>query len=629
MGTNLKFSGSSYVPTHPTNFKFGVLGNGNDDNSVGFAKLRGPRGTTVLKLPVRAYGNGKLGAPSGNSVTRYDNAVSRGPAHWGDVAWLDGAASRTSASMGYRDSARMHVGVTEPWVEAAPLARGLTPVFAEAARIHRTARVAFEEGAGVGSSVNWQFEFARPMQQRALLVWQDGVLRIGTLIAVHEEARPIRPPLRADWQLGTPSRARTMYPFRPSGTRRITTRRGPWREGRVPKPGQSVLFPPAPTPAPSPAPCYTPPNGDNVALRFVDFWDDLRNIRFSCRKAAAPAPGTVVVPVKRVYIVVNDTSLRRVDGNIQLPTYTMGASLDFQSWTWSFSASLPASELANLLPSAEGVPVEVEANINGTLYRFLIEKRRRSRTFGKASITVQGRGKAALLDAPYAPTLEFMQPTARTHQQLFDDVLTFNGASLGWDVNYGLESWLVPGDVFAHQGSYIDAINRLAEAGGGYVQPHRTAQTLNVLPLYPAAPWDWHLLSPDFVLPADVTTQEDIEWLSQPAYNRVFVSGTNAGVLGQVTRAGTAGDRVAAMIADALCTTASAARQRGLPVLANTGASADVTLRLPVLAETGVIEPGAMVDYDDGGITRRGIVRATSLDVNMPEVWQTLKVETR
>ena len=49
---------------------------------------------------------------------------------------------------------------------------------------------------------------------------------------------------------------------------------------------------------------------------------------------------------------------------------------------------------------------------------------------------------------------------------------------------------------------------------------------------------------------------------------------------------------------------------------------------LPVLAETGIIEPGAFVEYEDGSVTRLGIVRSTQVEAGMPEVWQTLGVQS-
>ena len=82
------------------------------------------------------------------------------------------------------------------------------------------------------------------------------------------------------------------------------------------------------------------------------------------------------------------------------------------------------------------------------------------------------------------------------------------------------------------------------------------------------------------------------------------------------------------MVVDALVTNATAARQRGIAVLADTGRQIEVSLRLPVLAETGIIVPGAFVDYQDGSVSRRGLVRSTQVEAGLPEVWQTLGVQT-
>ena len=326
-------------------------------------------------------------------------------------------------------------------------------------------------------------------------------------------------------------------------------------------------------------------------------------------------------------MVVNNASLHRVDGNILLPTLSMTLALDVDSWTWSFSAALPGRALADLEPAGNDSPVEVEAVINGTAFRALVESIERTREFGTNDLRITGRGKTALLDAPYAPTLSFANSQVRTAQQLMGDVLSFNGVSLGWDVQWALVDWSIPAGVFNHQGSYIGALNKIAASAGGYVQPHASSQIIKVLPRYPTVPWEWDTVTPDFQLPADVTSRESLRWVEKPAYNRVFVSGQEVGVLGQVTRTGTAGEILAPMVVDALVTSATAARQRGIAVLADTGRQIEVSLRLPVLAETGIIVPGAFVDYQDGSVSRRGLVRSTQVEAGLPEVWQTLGVQ--
>lgn len=434
--------------------------------------------------------------------------------------------------------------------------------------------------------------------------FQKGIFKLLEKVAKHEVGKPVV------MNFGAVAGASVHY----TG---LTFFVGPWGIAGNPAPGASTHPPVTPL----------PPRfwwSSNLVFEFPQ--DGSPNLVFNDSYTAQPV--SVVVPVRSIYMVANSASLRRVDGNIYLPTFSMSLSLDTSSWTWGFTATLPGSTLASLEPASNGAPVEVEALINGVPYRALIEGISRNRSFGKSDISVTGRGKTSLLDAPYAPVKNFGNTGTRNASQLIDDVLTVNGVPMGWTVNFGLEDWSVPADVFNHQGSYISAINAIAGAAGGYVQPHATGQVLNVLPKYPTAPWNWGSTTPDYTLPADVTTTESIEWVEKARYNRVFVSGVRSGVLGQVTRAGTDGSVLAPMVTDALITHAIPARTRGLSVLADTGRIANVKLRLPVLAETGIITPGKMVRYVDGSTTRNGIVRSVGVEVGMPEIWQTIGVET-
>lgn len=467
-------------------------------------------------------------------------------------------------------------------------------------------------------------------------------------------AHDFRPSLTSSEQNADPLRNITSGRFRNMLHDRRATRHSPWQIASAIELGKTepwqvaipmslgwrsdfreAIRPPAGTssgsttePPVDPDLCYTPPLGSEVHLVFGAAPGDTHLV-FFCENHPTEPPATVVVPIRKVYFVLNNVNLKRVAGNITLPTLSLRLTLDADSWTWGFSATLPAGELDNVVPDSDGTPVELEASINGTAYRVLAEKLSRDRTFANANISISGRGKNAILDQPYAPHSNFGNTELRTSQQLMDDVLTLNGVGIGWDVDFGIDTWNVPEGVFSHQGSYISAINAIAAAAGAYVQPHDSAQTLRILSRYPTAPWDWGSVTPDFELPAAVTQREGIEWAEKARYNRVFITGTQQGVLAQVTRTGTAGDIVAPMITDALITEAVAGRQRGRVVLSDTGPQALVSLRLPVLAETGVIKPGKFVRYVDGATTRLGIVRSTSVDASgIPELWQTIGVET-
>jgi hypothetical protein len=541
------------------------------------------------------------------------------------AGWQKGAAGKLEVASPHQVATPQSLGTEQRWRPGEPFVRGFAlaqflalkldsrneSLFDSALRRHLTAVRMVYQDAERSARQNLQTCFQVANRLAAARV--KDLFSVGMSHPVFLEGRWDRPMAQ---RLGTVN----------SAGRALLQSRGwavAFQEGMRPRAGLTV---PTVVPGPTPFdPCYLP----DSHLLFDIEWSSDPGLIFICERRPAPVPAgeTVVVPIRRIYMAVNNASLRRVDGNIPLPTFSMTVGIDVDSWTWSFGASLPGSALSTLEPASSGDAVEVEALINGVAYRALVERIERSREFGKSDLRVTGRGKTALLDAPYAPTRNFSNTQARTAQQLMGDILTVNGVSLGWEVQWGLVDWLVPSGVFSHQGSYIGALNQIAAAAGGYVQPHASTQTLKILPRYPSAPWEWDSVAPDFELPADVTSRESIQWLEKPAYNRVFVAGQEVGVLAQVTRGGTAGDVLAPMVVDSLITEASAARQRGIAVLADTGRQIELSLRLPVLAETGIIAPGAFVAYRDGGLTRRGMVRSTQVQVGLPEVWQTLGVQ--
>jgi hypothetical protein len=342
-----------------------------------------------------------------------------------------------------------------------------------------------------------------------------------------------------------------------------------------------------------------------------------------------------VIPIRRAYLVINDVLLWRAEDDAPVPADTLSLSLDSASWVWGFTATLPAYALDLVEPTTEG-PVELRARVNGTTWALLAERVSRERTFGSDQIRLSGRGHQAVLDAPYAPVQTFANANARSARQLMDDVLTLNGVPLGWTIDWGLEDWAVPAGAFSHQGTWITALVAIAQAAGGYLLPDPLEQGFLVRHRYPIVPpWEWstvppETLTPDFVLPTAVIHRDATAWNEQPGYNRVYVAGQGQGVLGCVTRRGTDGGILAPMVVDPLITATAAARQRGLAILGDTGPQLTLDLRLPILPETGVILPGAFVQYNDpDGAPRLGLVRSVSIAAGWPDVWQTIGIETR
>lgn len=322
--------------------------------------------------------------------------------------------------------------------------------------------------------------------------------------------------------------------------------------------------------------------------------------------------GTIIVPVRRVYMSSNSASLMRADNAQPIQVLEMSVGIDAYSWAWSFQATLPASEYSAVCPAAGGDPLEVEVVINDWPFRALVEQVRRTRRFGQHAVTVQGRSPSAWLAAPYAASSSRDNASgAITAQQIIDAALL----NTGWTLDWQITDWLVPAGAWAHTGTPLEVATRIAEAAGAYVQTDPNLTILRVLPRYPAMPWEWAEATPDIELPPDVLTEDGIELRERPHYNRVFVSGTTQGVLGQITRTGTAGDRVAPLITDPLITHADAARQRGRSILGDTGRQYHTTLTLPITDDTDLLLPGLLIAGTEGA-GWRGLTRSLSVRAN-------------
>ncbi len=536
--------------------------------------------------------------------------------------WQQAAQTEEGATQGQQDAAATPAGWGAVWQRAERsmhgIAHRLPPVLVAAPLQRRTGQ---QQATRLHGATGFLHEGATPIEQIRVGVFQNATrLRDATRFAHQDGDRAKRAGRSALWENARLLTQRQSTDFQ-IASRRPVGWRGRYQDAMRPPPGISVWIVPEP---PEPPRCYTPIGH----LLFTALAPASAHLLFFCQNHTDPPDGEpVVVPVRRVYFVINNVTLHRLPDGLPVPVFNLALSLDAASWTWGFDALLPAAATSLVAPGSNGGPVELVASVNGTPFRVLAESISRERSFGDASIRVSGRGRNAVLAAPYAPVMNFQQPQARTAQQLMDDVLTLNGIPLGWNIDWGLTDWNVPAGVFTQQGTWMEALVAIASAAGGYLIPHPSDQSIRVRHRYPVAPWEWSTVTPDFVLPVDAVARESLRWVEKPGYNRVFVSGQDVGVLGQVSRAGTAGDVLAPMVVDALITEAAAARQRGIAVLADTGQQIEVSLRLPVLDETGIIKPGAFVEYQDGSVTRLGIVRSTQVEAGMPEVWQTLGVQ--
>lgn len=338
--------------------------------------------------------------------------------------------------------------------------------------------------------------------------------------------------------------------------------------------------------------------------------------------------GTIVVPVRRVYITMNDVRLFLADNMEELPVLSLSLDLDMDSWAWGFKASLPGECLSKVGATTTASPIELLARVNGVDYRVLAERVSRSRSFGKESISLSGRGHTAYLAAPFSTKTSFTNAEGLNAQQLLDQILTTNGVSMGWVIDWQMSDWFIPAGVWSVRGTYMDAVISVVTAPGGFLLPHPNQKTLHVHPRYPYPPWEWATATLDYEIPSSVAETESIEWSEKPAYNAVYVSGESEGVLAYVKRRGSEGNYMAPMVTDPLITHVDAARQRGIAELSDTGRIATVKLSLPVLPDTHVIEPGSLVKYVDGSNSYIGVAKSVEVAMSgQPILRQTIELE--
>lgn len=349
-----------------------------------------------------------------------------------------------------------------------------------------------------------------------------------------------------------------------------------------------------------------------------------------------PPPGDqLVIDPARFYMSVHTLTLHLLPGLQPLPITEATVSADMGSTGWSLSASGPASLFDALEPVSALQPRRVRLTLDGIQWVFVVDSVSRTEAFGQRGARIAGRSPSALLAAPYALQATRANAAQATAQQLAELALDGTGFTLDWS----LDDWLIPAGVYSHQGTPLAAVQAIAEAAGGHVLSHRSADALLVRHPYPTlaggvpgGPWNWTqpTVQPDVVLAADAVITLGTERRDTVPVNGVWVSGVNAGVSRLVRRSGTAGDQLAPQQVDPLITADAAAQQRGLAVLGAAGSKHLQQVQLPILVgsgQPGVLDVGQLVQVNTTS-PWRGRVRAVSArSVFGGQVSQTVALE--
>ena len=439
--------------------------------------------------------------------------------------------------------------------------------------------VPWQEGNPLARNTGSGFEQLLPFKHNKVATWQDAQY----LTAVREQLYNV-----AQWF-----------------ARQV---RVPWEEARKPASGREVPYVPPVTPP------YVPFYNLNFLCKCK--FPDALNVVLNFGKNPCPDESGAITD-RKVYFIVNTLSLKRVQDDEQIHINSVSVGIDKDSWCWAFNANIPYTELEKVEPTMAG-PVEVELEINGLLWRILVEEYDKKEAFAKTDISIKGRSVTAYLESPYAPVRSYTQSAAVLSRQLAEAELTRAGLVTGFSLDWQLVDalgWQMPAGTWSYNDlTPIQVIQAIAQGAGGYVNSHPSQKSLLVVPDYPAPFWEWDGLTPARTIPESLIKNRSLRWMEKPAYNGVYVSGENTGVTALVKRTGTDGAFQAPMYVNPMISHSSAARNKGISLLSAGGKQARVGMDLPMESSLGLVTPGTLIAVQPTtGGAWRGLVRSTNI----------------
>lgn len=438
----------------------------------------------------------------------------------------------------------------DPWAAGAPRAAALRLAW----------RVAERSGAGVRTG--WPRAPTLAASNRT--AWQS--------------ARPLSAPAqRVPWGWLPAHASASRLPWAAAHALAAPAERLPWGSGRAATSPVRLAWQPATARARHARMAWGSATAHTAGVR-LPWWREFSPITAGVRGPwdhepdPDPDVSRFLVPLRLVYAMFNEATVTRLPSGatVEVGSLTLTEDADGGDIDVSLEVLGPAS-LDLVAPGSTGEPAILQALVNGLPWQFIAEDWDCTEEHGTLSVArVRGRSLSALLGAPFSSVRDYTEAATRSLAQLADQELP----AAGWTLDWQAADWSVPAGAWTYQAlSPAQAIGRCAEAAGAIVMPARAAQTLTVQPRYPVLPWDWQTTAPDYEVPRDVLLRASGRYPQPEQANGVYVhGGPVGGVLAWARRTGSAGDRLAATVEDALLTTPTGARARAARILAGQAA---------------------------------------------------------
>lgn len=522
------------------------------------------------------------------------------------ASWNPAKGTKRNLGEDWEDSRRSKVENAAPWEVCNQLHDAIAEYNGVFAILHKDRLVPWEQATATRSNARDIFKALDRTPRWVQVPWQRARQKPEQLTERFVQLRPSQRFSVMPW-----TEALNYYVARRLGAqeaaRLFTTKGIPWEEAKHPKTGRE------PTKPVDPKVPYLP----NTNLIFECKWVLVDPLGVMLNFGKHPCPGSPVIPDRKVYFIVNTLSMKRMSDNTPIELVSASVGIDKNSWCWSFSGAVPYTEFEKVEPTATG-PVEVELEINGLVWRLLIEKYNTKEVFAKTDISISGRSITAWLDEPYAPVRSFAQTTALTSRQFAEAELTRAGLVTGFTLDWQLVDalgWQMPANTWSYTDlTPVQVIQAIAQGAGGYVNSHPSAKELIVRAAYPMPFWEWAVATVDHTIPESLILSRSLDWEERPVYNGVYVSGELTGVNDFVRRAGTNGAMQAPPFVGPMISDHAAARSKGIAILSASGKQARVGLELPMEPTLGLVTPGMLLQVQkDASNNWRGLVNSTQI----------------
>ena len=516
-----------------------------------------------------------------------------------------------------------------PWAKPVLRAHNSAFYFEHSLSLSNQALLGFEKAALLYRSVQLQHEESTRLVSSADFVWQENKRLAKTRTLVFEEGNKLRINRITDWEELVRKRRNFTYSHQVAqvfekhfvfawdlGLELITTSSIAWDKAKA---IHYRKHPVQPWPQPE-----------------IPEYVGSTDLNFNCL-CTGPEPHNLILnfgaddcipglPPKNWWYIVNELSVSRLDNGQNILVYDGSYSTDRSRWCWSYSLSVPASEIPKLEP-VNGQPVILRVMVNGTEHHMLLENRSRSRRFAETTYTLNGRSQSALLDAPYAPTRSFTQENERTARQLCQAELdrVNSSTTLQWELIDEL-SWIIPAGSLSYSNlTPIAVIKMIAESAGGFVYSEKGSDTITIKPKYKKTFWDSITVEEyDRLIPESLVTEQSTDYEPYPDYNGITLTNDRSGLSGQIKRTGTAGDTLLETANSPLFTVESMGAY-GKTALAKAGMVETHTLVMPIGPDVSECAPSDLVAFN---AEWWGIIDEVNVSFNHAVINQSIKVES-